>query len=73
MDRFLSIPWMEAYAAHCSADASLAAALKGFNASIEYGWLDKDYPKGLQKPRRKKPNCACMPARKPGCAFTREN
>ena len=44
MDRFLSIPWMEAYAAHCSADEPLAAALKGFNASIEYGWLDKDYP-----------------------------
>ncbi len=44
MDRFLSIPWMEAYAAHCSADAALAAALKGFSASIEYGWLDKDYP-----------------------------
>lgn len=44
MDRFLSIPWMEAYAAHCSADEALAAALKGLNASIEYGWLDKDYP-----------------------------
>ena len=44
MERFLSIPWMEAYAAHCSADEALAAALKGFNASIEYGWLDTDYP-----------------------------
>ena len=44
MARFLSIPWMEAYAAHCSADEALAAALKGFNASIEYGWLDTDYP-----------------------------
>ena len=44
MERFLSIPWMEAYATHCSADEALAAALKGFNASIEYGWLGTDYP-----------------------------
>ncbi|WP_279117544.1 hypothetical protein [Acidithiobacillus thiooxidans] len=45
MERFLSMPWMEAYAAHCSADEALAAALKGFNASIEeYGWLDREYP-----------------------------
>ena len=34
MDRFLSIPWMEAYAAQCSADETLAAALEGFMPAL---------------------------------------
>lgn len=35
---------MQTYAAHCSADEALAASLKGFNACIEYGWLEGAYP-----------------------------
>ena len=41
---FLSLPWMEAYAAHCSKDAELVQSLKGFTALIEYGWLDAPLP-----------------------------
>ena len=41
---FLSISWMEAYAAHCVQDTALVESLKGFNGLIEYGWIEAPNP-----------------------------
>lgn len=44
MYHFLSISWMEAYAAHCAQDADLVKSLQGFNGLIEYGWIEAPNP-----------------------------
>jgi len=41
--RFLSLPWLQSFVAHCQADAELRHALRGFSATTVYGWLDREY------------------------------